>query len=44
MQAFDWIGQIVEWLGRFVPRLLIVRSTHGGVKFRHGAPMVLPTN
>src|SRR5688572_16869595 len=38
--ALGWIGQIVEWLGRFVPRLLIVRSTHGGVKWRSGAQPV----
>jgi regulator of protease activity HflC (stomatin/prohibitin superfamily) len=34
--AFAWIGWIAEWLGSFVPRLKIVRSTHAGVKFRHG--------
>jgi regulator of protease activity HflC (stomatin/prohibitin superfamily) len=34
--AFSWISEIAQWLGRFIPRLLIVRSTHAGVKFRHG--------
>jgi regulator of protease activity HflC (stomatin/prohibitin superfamily) len=34
--AFAWIGNIVEWIGHFVPRLKIVRSTHAGVRFRHG--------
>jgi len=34
--ALGWISEIVQWLGRFIPRLLIVRSTHGGVRFRHG--------
>jgi regulator of protease activity HflC (stomatin/prohibitin superfamily) len=26
----------MEWLGSFVPRIKIVRSTHAGVKFKHG--------
>ena len=34
--AFAWIGAIADWIGRFVPRFIIVRSTHAGVKFRHG--------
>lgn len=34
--AFAWLGQIVEWLGSLIPRLKIVRSTHAGVRFRHG--------
>lgn len=31
--AFAWIGQIMEWFGNFVPRLKLIRRTHGGVKF-----------
>jgi len=38
--AFAWIGQIMEWLGKFFPRLLIVRRTHAGVKFVQGAKVV----
>jgi len=34
--AFAWLGQLAEWLGSFIPRIKIVRSTHGGVRFRHG--------
>lgn len=34
--ALDWFGQAIEWLGRFIPRIVIVRSTHGGVRFKHG--------
>lgn len=34
--AFAWIGWIMEWLGSFVPRIKIVRSTHAGVRFRRG--------
>jgi regulator of protease activity HflC (stomatin/prohibitin superfamily) len=43
--AFAWIGQIVEWLGQFFPRWLVVENTHGGVKtigsfFRRGTKIV----
>lgn len=34
--AFAWIGSIVEWFGNFIPRVKIVRSTHGGLRFRRG--------
>lgn len=36
MEAFDWIGQLFQWIGSFFPRVHIVRSTHKGVKFRFG--------
>lgn len=36
MDALSWIGELVSALGRLVPRLVIVRSTHGGVKWRRG--------
>ena len=32
--AFSWLGQIFEALLQFVPRRVIVRATHGGVKWR----------
>lgn len=35
--AFSWLGQIFEAILMFVPRILIVRATHGGVKWRHGS-------
>jgi len=38
--AFAWIGQIMEWLGKLIPRLLIVRRTHAGVKFVGGSRVV----
>lgn len=38
--AFAWIGQIMEWLGKLIPRLLIVRRTHAGVKFVGGSKIV----
>lgn len=34
--AFAWIGYVAEWLGAFIPRIKIIRSTHAGVRFRHG--------
>lgn len=34
--ALAWIGQIAEWLGRFIPRREIVDVTEGGVKFVRG--------
>lgn len=40
MDAFAWIGYVFEWLGKFVPRLLIVRRTHGGIKFVRGSKVV----
>lgn len=36
MAAFEWLGQIIEALGKFIPRLLTVRATHGGVKWVRG--------
>lgn len=38
--AFAWLGQIFEALLSFVPRILIVRATHGGVKWRHGCKVI----
>lgn len=34
--ALGWIGTIFETMLRFLPHLEIIRSTHMGVKFRHG--------
>lgn len=36
MDAFNWLGDVAQWLGNLVPRLRIIRSTHGGVRFRRG--------
>jgi regulator of protease activity HflC (stomatin/prohibitin superfamily) len=38
--AFAWVSQLMEWLASFVPRVRIVRSTHAGVRFRHGKTAV----
>ncbi len=37
MDAFAWIGQIVEALGKFIPRAIIIRATHGGVRWMFGS-------
>lgn len=37
MSAFAWIADIVNALGKLLPRLLIVRATHGGIKWRLGS-------
>jgi regulator of protease activity HflC (stomatin/prohibitin superfamily) len=34
--ALGWLGEIVNALLQFVPRLVVVRQTHGGVKFAFG--------
>lgn len=39
--AFAWIGQIVEWLGQFIPRLRIIRTTHQGIKWVRGKKAVV---
>lgn len=31
--ALAWVGQIAEWVGRFVPRWVILDTTEGAVKF-----------
>jgi regulator of protease activity HflC (stomatin/prohibitin superfamily) len=35
--AFAWLGYVFEWLGRWIPRLTIVNTTHGWVKFVGGS-------
>lgn len=35
--AFAWIGQLADWCGRLIPRVDIVRATHGWVKFVRGS-------
>ena len=34
MDAFAWLGEVFQALLSFVPRRVIVRATHGGVKWR----------
>jgi len=34
--AFAWLSQLIETFYKFVPHILIVRATHGGVKWVRG--------
>lgn len=34
--AFAWIGYLVEWFGKFIPRWRILDTTEGAVKFVRG--------
>lgn len=34
--VFGWISDLLQWFGAWIPRLLIVRTTQGGVKFVRG--------
>lgn len=36
MGALEWISQIAEWVGRFIPRLVILDVRSAGVKFIRG--------
>jgi regulator of protease activity HflC (stomatin/prohibitin superfamily) len=31
--ALGWLGAVIEWLGRFIPRCVIVDSTQGAIKW-----------
>ena len=39
-EALAWVGQIFEWVGRFIPRWVIIPPTRGGIKFVHGSKVV----
>lgn len=41
MHALDWLGDIAQWILTLVPRLVLVRKTHAGVKFTRGRAIVL---
>lgn len=38
--ALEWIGQIADWLGQFIPRWIILDPTMGGVKYVRGKRIV----
>jgi hypothetical protein len=38
--ALAWIGAVVEWIGRFVPRREILDTTEGAVKYKGGSTPV----
>jgi regulator of protease activity HflC (stomatin/prohibitin superfamily) len=39
--AFAWIGAIVEWVGEFIPRRVIIDPTVRGIKFVGGKKVVV---
>jgi regulator of protease activity HflC (stomatin/prohibitin superfamily) len=38
--ALAWIGWIAQWIGQFIPRWVIVDTTHGAVKWIKGSRVV----
>ena len=38
--ALAWVGQIANWIGKFIPRWLILDTTEGAVKFKSGKTAV----
>lgn len=34
--ALGWLGSIIEWFGQLIPRIILVPTTHSGVKFVYG--------
>ena len=34
--AFAWLGQLFETVYKFIPHILIIRATHGGVAWKRG--------
>src|SRR3954469_15643041 len=42
--ALAWLNDLIQWLGRWIPRLVLVHPTHRGVRFgpRGGAVEVGP--
>jgi regulator of protease activity HflC (stomatin/prohibitin superfamily) len=38
--ALAWIGHIASWIGQWIPRWIIVTTTHGAVKFVRGHTVV----
>lgn len=31
--AFAWLNDLIQWFGRWIPRLILIQTTHRGVKF-----------
>ena len=38
--ALGWIGQIAAWVRQFIPKWIIIPTTHGGVKWVRGKRLV----
>ena len=41
MVAFQWLNDLLYWVGSFFPRIKVVRSTHKGVRFKWGKNPIL---
>jgi hypothetical protein len=39
--AFSWLNDLMVWLGRWVPRIILIRASHKGVRFGIGGAVVL---
>ena len=42
--ALGWLGDIIQWFGKFIPRIIIVRVTDKLIKFRYGNDIILCTS
>lgn len=38
--AFAWIGAVMEWVGAWIPRIVIIPTTHAAIKFRRGDEVI----
>jgi regulator of protease activity HflC (stomatin/prohibitin superfamily) len=38
--ALGWFGDIIRALIRFIPQIILIRSTHAGIKFRYGCEIL----
>lgn len=41
MEALAWVGQVAEWVGQFIPRLHVIRTTYHGIKWVRGRRIVV---
>lgn len=39
--ALAWVGQLIDWVGKLIPRWIILNTTEGAVKFVRGTDPVL---
>lgn len=37
----NWLSELIEWVSRWIPRLVIIRTTHRAVKFVRGKKLIL---
>lgn len=40
-EALAWVGQIADWIGKFIPRWVVIDTTMAGVKFVRGSKVVV---